>query len=166
MTDNYIPDPISTYTPRKPVMRQTQNVATSNSAPSSAEMEKLEGMSREELLALCKRFAGVCGLSIAMTKEETAQAMLDSLAEVALKPLHANGNLRADINARMNAIDRWLDRVDGKAIQRIEQKVEHSSGKVSELTNEQLMLILSRASVASTGVVDAEYSVVTENAGN
>lgn len=73
-----------------------------------------------------------------------------------------------------------MDRIDGKATQRIEQKVEHSSkGVASELTTEQLVALLSRANVAGllpagmamkdTGelVTDAEYVEVvpatTEN---
>lgn len=149
------------------------SIATETTLTAS-ELEKLEGMSREGLIALVRRFAGQCGIAAMMTEDETAQAMLDSLAEIALRPIVAGVNLRADISARMSAIDKWLDRTRGKTVQRVEQKVEHSTGgKASELTNEQLMAILSRASVAgllpagekmdSEGrlVTDAEYAEVS-----
>lgn len=86
-------------------------------AAESVNLTRLDSMSREELIALCKRFARQCGMVAAMTKEETAQAMLDTLAHTALKPIVSGVNMKADIQSRMTAIDKWLDRERGKPMQ-------------------------------------------------
>ncbi len=80
-----------------------------------AEPIDLDALSREDLLALCRRYACQNGLAPLMTREETGQAMLDRLAQIALKPLE-NG-LRAELQAVLVAIDKWLDRERGKPMQ-------------------------------------------------
>lgn len=85
---------------------------------SPSTLAALEGMTRDELILLCRRFACQCGTAAMMTKEETAQAMRDVLAETALKPIAPGLNMRADIAARVTAIDKWLDREEGKPVQR------------------------------------------------
>jgi len=76
------------------------------------DLTRLDAMTREQLIALVERMARQCGMVAAMSKEETAQAMRDVLADIALKPL-LNGD-KAEIRARMDAIDKWLDRTEGK----------------------------------------------------
>lgn len=94
--------------------------STDNSSPLSAsDLARLEGMTREELLALAKRMACQCGLVAAMTKDETAQAMKDVLAETALRSIVPGTGMKADIQSRMQAIDKWLDREEGKPAQTV-----------------------------------------------
>ena len=82
----------------------------------ASDLSRLEEMTREELVALCKRFAAQCGLAATMTDEETAQAMLDVLAETALRPVIHGTSMKADITARMTAIEKWMDRKKGKPV--------------------------------------------------
>ncbi len=108
-----------------------------------------------------------------MSKAAQAQAMMDTLAQTALMPIVAGLNMKADIDSRLKAIDRWLDREQGKAVQRVEQKIEHSAkGASSELTNEQLIEALRSAQAQGllpggakmlddgTVVIDAEWEEV------
>lgn len=90
--------------------------------PPPLDLAAIEGMEIDELRTLCKRMACQCGLFARMTQEETAQAMLDTLAETALKPIVMGLNVKADIQSRVAAIDKWLDRTKGKPAQYIEQK--------------------------------------------
>lgn len=109
--------------------RIIEKQADSPSSPiplSASDLARLEGMTREELLALAKRMACQCGLVAAMTREETAQAMLDVLAETALKSNPNDSSMKVDIEARMRAIDRWLDRERGKPAQTVNQNVTMS----------------------------------------
>lgn len=107
----YIPDPAN-YTMKgngsKPVI-----------LPESPDIPRLDTLSREELIALVERMARQCGMVAAMSDAETAQAMLDELAHTALKPIVAGVNMKADIQSRMNAIDKWLDRKQGKPQQSV-----------------------------------------------
>lgn len=80
------------------------------------DLSAIDSMDAEQLRVLCRRMACQCGLVANMSEEETAQAMLDVLAETALKPV-SGANMKADIQARMVAIEKWLDRKQGKPIQ-------------------------------------------------
>lgn len=84
---------------------------------SSIDLATIDTMGIDELRTLCKRMASQCGLVARMTREETAQAMRDTLAETALKPIVMGLNMKADIQSRMAAIDKWLDRTEGKPAQ-------------------------------------------------
>lgn len=84
------------------------------------EVARLDGMTRGELLTLVRRLACQFGLVAVMTKDETAQAMRDVLADTALRPIVAGLSMKADIQARLAAIDKWLDRSEGKARERVE----------------------------------------------
>lgn len=90
---------------------------TTNTAPT---LPSLDTMSREELISTVARWGRAMGYIVCLTEEETAQAMLDVLAETALRPIVAGINMKADIQARMVAIEKWLDRVRGKPMQRID----------------------------------------------
>lgn len=114
--EDIIPNPLKNFTPRQNPPKPVVDSTPTNTPPSPS-IEKLEGMSREELIALVRRISGANGHIFTMTKEETAQAMRDVLAETALKPIVAGLNVKADIMARMTAIDKWLDRSEGKAAQ-------------------------------------------------
>jgi len=99
------------------VNEDDKQAAPADSSPiSAADLARIEGMSREELVALCWRFACQCGLVATMTDEETAQAMLDILAETALKPVLYGTSMKADITSRLTAVERWLDRKKGKPV--------------------------------------------------
>jgi hypothetical protein len=84
------------------------------------DLEKLSVMSKEQLVILVERMACQCGLVAIMTDEQTAQAMLDTLAQTALKPIIMGIGLKADIQSRMNAIDKWMDRKKGRPAQSME----------------------------------------------
>lgn len=75
----------------------------------------------KELSALVMRSLAVYGAIAILTEEETAQAMLDVLAEIALRPVVPTANIKADIQSRLAAIDKWLDRTRGKPAQSILQ---------------------------------------------
>ncbi len=113
----YIPDPAN-YTPKgNPFPKNAGiNRPEAQTPIASHELEKLEGMSRDELLALVRRFTCQCGYAATMTDEETAQAMMDTLAETALKPVVHGTSMKADIAARLTAVEKWLDRKKGKPI--------------------------------------------------
>lgn len=89
-----------------------------------SELSRLESMSNADLIDLVKRMACQCGLVASMSDEETAQAMLYTLAETALKPIVMGPNVKADIQSRMNAIDKWLDRKKGKPVQSLDMNVK------------------------------------------
>lgn len=132
----FIPDPISTYKPKQPIVR--------HDAPSHHPANAIrEGLTDDDLRTMAR---------------EKLSALLQSIDHK-----NAPGLL-------LSVVRETMDRIDGKATQRIEQKVEHSSkGGASELTTEQLVALLSQAHVAGllpsgmsmqgdgTLVTDAEY---------
>ena len=85
-----------------------------------AEVQNLDTMTIDQLKTLVRRLVCQCGLAATMSKEETAQAMRDVLAETALRSIVPGLNMKADIKARMEAIDKWLDRNEGKPHQAVE----------------------------------------------
>lgn len=93
---------------------------------SPSDLSSLRDMSREGLISLIQRMACQCGLVAAMSKEETAQAMRDILAETALRAIAPGLNVKFDIQARLAAIDKWLDRSEGRPVQRqaVDMRVE------------------------------------------
>lgn len=124
-------------------------------ALTDVEEDKLVGYTPKQLTTLVRRLLCELGTASLMTKEETAQAMLDTLANTALRPIVAGLNMKADIQARMAAIDKWLDRERGKPAQSqaIELKVKgemahtHNIELSSELLKEQLQRILKKSPV-------------------
>jgi hypothetical protein len=92
-------------------------VIEAQSTLTAEELEKLDQMTKQELIALVRRFMCQCGLAATMTKDETAQAMRDVLAETALRPIVPGIAMKADISSRLSAIDKWLDRTEGKPMQ-------------------------------------------------
>ena len=110
--EDVIPNPLKNFTPRQNPVKADQPPAASP-APDIA---GLDDMTREQLIALVRRFASQCGMVAMMTDEETAQAMLDVLAETALKPVAPGVNMKADITSRLNAVEKWLDRKKGKPV--------------------------------------------------
>ncbi len=111
LTGELLPKSSKTIAPQSPAI-----------APLSAEqLAKLDDMSRGELIALIERMARQCGMVAGMTDEQTAQAMLDTLAHTALMPIVPGLSMKADIQSRLSAIDKWLDRTKGKPVQAINQ---------------------------------------------
>ena len=85
-------------------------------------LTSLEVMPIDDLKTLVRRLLCQCGAAATMTQEETAQAMLDCLAETALRPV-AGANMKADIQSRIAAIDKWLDRTRGKPAQSVDMNL-------------------------------------------
>ncbi len=109
------------FTPRQnpPVVKTAESAANALPTPlaglSPAEVDaRIDAMTVEELKAAVRRYMAVQGDILLLTKEETAQAMLDTLAATALRPVRTDNNLWADLQQRMAAIDKWLDREKGK----------------------------------------------------
>lgn len=111
---DYVPNPAN-Y-----VMKGAEKIAPK-------EYPKLDTMTRDELLALCKR----CGMveQALMTKEEVAEAMKVRLAHIALT---------GDVKDALAAIERWLDREHGKPVQSVQTKNLNVSAVLSE--NDQAIL--------------------------
>lgn len=97
-------------------------------------------------------------------------------AEAARLRLYNAGMSTTDIQRMVPALDKWFDRTEGRATQRIEQKIEHSSKTQSnELTTQQLIEALRQADMAgllpadtkllANGelVIEAEYEEVTKD---
>jgi LDH2 family malate/lactate/ureidoglycolate dehydrogenase len=82
------------------------------------DLSALPTLARDELEALCARLLCASGGVEMMTEEQTAQAMLDVLAATALRPIISGGAVKADIQARMVAVEKWLNRIQGTAVQR------------------------------------------------
>lgn len=99
--------------------------AQSSSLP-EIDIDKLEGMTKEQLITLLKTiYVAIGWVDIAlMDKSTVAEAMRLELARIALSPLVAGTSLKADIQSKLAAIDKWLDRTEGKPLQTqvIEQK--------------------------------------------
>ncbi len=129
------------------------------------DMAKLDSMSREELIVLVERMARQCGAVACKTEAETAQAMLDTLAHTALMPIVSGLTMKADIQSRLSAIDKWLDRTKGKPAQYIHQVNEHvSKTSAYELTNDQLVIELRKLhtnGLLPEGVMMLEDGTVT-----
>lgn len=115
MEEDVIPSPLKNFTPRANPPRNVPP-ESHDIALTASELSKLEGMTHSELVALVRRLTCQCGLAATMTDEETAQAMLDTLADTALKPVIHGTSMKADITARMTAIEKWMDRKRGKPI--------------------------------------------------
>ena len=87
-------------------------------------VDGLDSYTKEQLIALVRRFICVYGAIPVMSKEETAQAILDRLAHIALN--------NSDAKEVIAAGREWFDRERGKPVQAIHQTMQ--------LTLEQLVL--------------------------
>ncbi len=108
-------------------------------------------------------------ITVGLTDDE-----LRTMSREKLSALLQSIDYRTAPSLLLSVVRETMDRIDGKATQRIEQKVEHSAkGRPSEMTTEQIMAILSQASisgllpagVAMSGdklVTDADYTVVND----
>lgn len=85
------------------------------------DLSSVDVMTADDLRVLAKRMACQCGLVASMTQEQTAQAMLDRMAEIALRPIVPGVRMMAQVKDCIGAINGWLDRVEGKPMQRIKQ---------------------------------------------
>ncbi len=132
----------------------TQQEAPQSPEIDATDIKRLEALPHSQLLALCRRMACQCGLVAMMTEEETAQAMLDTLAHTALKPVSSALNMRADIDSRLKAVDKWLDRTQGKAIQRIDQRILNvGNGAVDSMTSAELLAAVSKIKKLPDGIM-------------
>ncbi len=82
------------------------------------DIDKLENMTREELLVLVKRMACQCGLVAIMTPEEIDQAHMDRLA--------SDGIQSKDARHALGAIRERFDRRIGRPMQTVHQTVSLS----------------------------------------
>ncbi len=106
-------DPFANFTPRANPEIQT---AAKPRLASPVDLDALDTMDAESLRKLIRTVAGAAGwVELAlMDKKIVAQAMRLELARIALSPLVPGSNLKADIQSKMVAIDKWLDREEGK----------------------------------------------------
>lgn len=105
------------------------------------DIEALETLSKPQLINLIKKVSGaVWGIAL-KTDEEAYEA-------VRLKMLNS-GLSEENIGKSLPALKEWLDRTKGKPIQRIDQKIDQrivrADEKPTEMTNEQLLELLSKA---------------------
>ena len=98
--------------------RRTKSTAPAAQAQEAPDIAKLEGMTREDLIALVERMARQCGMVASMTEDEIRQAFLDRMAHI---------GLTGKAQEALAAMEKRMDRVEGKAIQReaIAIKVEN-----------------------------------------
>lgn len=130
-------------------------------------MAKIETYSKGDLLNLIRKVGGaIWGVGI-MTDDEAYEA-------ARMKLLHT-GLTSESANTSLNTLREWIDRTKGRAVQRVEQKVEHSKKEEppQELSNEQLFAMIASASTAGllpagvkveggAVVTDADYSEVSK----
>ncbi len=154
--------------PMKPIAGALPVANSEEFAITEDVIAKLEEMPTDELIALIKLVSGAMwGIGL-LTKEETREAMKLKIANIALTA--------KDNQTILKACNDWLDREEGKATQRIEQKVLNvNSMKTGEMTNEELFLAISKLSDSKQlpigikrlpdgrlEVDDAEYTEVTD----
>lgn len=86
--------------------------------PLGEEINNLSTLSRNELETLTRRLLCQCGQAAMMSEDETAQAILDRFAAEAINP-------RTTSRDAATAGNGWLDRKQGKAVQRVESRNLH-----------------------------------------
>jgi hypothetical protein len=79
-------------------------------------IDTLEAPALRKLLKTIYVAAGWVDIAL-MDKPIVAEAMRLELARIALSPLVAGMNIKADIQSKLAAIDKWLDRTEGKPTQ-------------------------------------------------
>lgn len=99
------------------------------SAPIPFDAGKLEGMTKEELIALLKRIAGAFLGCAVMTDDEAYEA-------ACLKLLHG-GLSERDVWKALPTLKEWMDRRRGKPAQSIAMTVENKG--ISTLSDEKLL---------------------------
>ena len=88
----------------------SENTTPPNPALSSEDLARLDGMSREEIIALVKALpARITGYAL-QTKEERREAMRLKVYEIAMSA--------ANDAITLKAANDWLDREEGKSVQR------------------------------------------------
>lgn len=96
---------------------------------SEADLSRLEGMSKEELLTLIKRVSGaIWGYAL---QDDTERA------EAARLKLYNLGMTSSEVHKVVPALDKWFDRTSGKAPQSLALTVENKG--LSQLTDEKLL---------------------------
>ncbi len=136
-------------------------LVAANATP-DIDLTRLDSMTIDELKALIRRSSGAV---MPMTDDE-----LRAMAKDKLSALLQSIDAKQSPSLLLSVAREVLDRLEGKPTQRIEQKVEHSSkGNAGEMTNEQLLSLLRKASDAGklpngtkllddgTVITDAEY---------
>lgn len=104
----------------------------------------LEGMSKDELIALIKRVSGAMWGVGLLTKDQKYQAMLDKAAIMALTT--------NDVNEFVKSSTQWMERTQGKVADRVEQTIRQSvvisvderRKAASEEADKMLLLLSSR----------------------
>jgi hypothetical protein len=101
-----------------------RRVLTPNTAQSpcyditASDLARLDGMTRDELIALVRRVGGARWAEIMMMdRKQQAIAMRDRLAHIALT---------GEIRDALTAIDKFLDREEGKATQPVAMSMKGS----------------------------------------
>lgn len=102
---------------------------------STANLSHLDEMTREQLITFIRCCIPEPASIALMTEDETADAMMLKLAIMAIKSDEAKTTL--------DCVNAWLDRKKGKAVQRIDQRVQsihHTNA--GELSTGDIMLAL------------------------
>lgn len=115
MNSRYIPDP-SNYT-----MKANKTIATANPNLNPPQMPitsdviaKLDSMTKDDLITLIKLVYGAIWGYAILTADEKREAMRLRVANIALTS--------TDNETVLKACNQWLDREEGKPMQRIENK--------------------------------------------
>lgn len=104
--------------------------------PTDDQLARIEDMSRDELITLARRCNAALGGVGVLSEDETAEALLLKISA------HALSGRGIDW---LSSAREWFDRKRGKATQRIEQKIDHTSKHlIVDMTSEQIMLELQR----------------------
>ncbi len=116
--------------------RGTKNKETIAEEIGEETLAKIKEMPKSELIDLIMRVSGAMwGVGI-MNEEQTAEAMLLKIA--------INGLTSNDAKTTLENVNAWLDRKKGKAVQRIDQRVDQRvlsihKGIPGEMTTSELL---------------------------
>jgi hypothetical protein len=124
---------------------------SSSQSPLSADvLERLEGYSRDELIALIKLVSGAIWGYALDTREQKAEA--------ARLKLYALGMDSNDISKVVPALDKWFDRTMGKAVQPIAQKIEVGMSHDMKLAMQEMEALPTSALLRIREITQGNYT--------
>ncbi len=99
----------------------------------ASDLEKLEGMSKDDLITLVRRIPSVPVAHALLTKEEKRERLKEKVFGIAMDSTNESAVLKA--------ANDWLDREDGKAMQQIRQET-HVTGSVALISSDEVTQII------------------------